>query len=132
MATAVTRTQAENWSTWRSLAFLAATFAIVIGSLMPFAAMAAVQPGQPIVICSAEGLQTIQTGGLDGPIKQEVGAKCAACVMPLLAALPAPPAPEPTPVLRLIETVVYAPFVAAPPPPARAPPRPPSRAPPHA
>lgn len=116
----------------RSLAFLAATFAIVIGSLMPFAAMAAVQPGQPIVICSAEGLQTIQSGGLDGPIKQQVGAKCAACVMPLLAALPAPSAPEPAPVLRLVEAVVYAPFVAAPPPPARAPPRPPSRAPPHA
>ncbi|MNJ42061.1 hypothetical protein D3C77_370120 [compost metagenome] len=132
MATAVTRNQAENWSTWRSLAFLAATFAIVIGSLMPFAAMAAVQPGQPIVICSAEGLQTIQSGGLDGPIKQQVGAKCAACVMPLLAALPAPAAPEPAPVLRLVEAVVYAPFVAVPPPPARAPPRPPSRAPPHA
>ncbi|AYG93842.1 DUF2946 domain-containing protein [Brevundimonas naejangsanensis] len=128
----MTRSQSENWSMTRSLAFLAATFAIVIGSLMPFAAMAAAQPGQPIVICSAEGLQTIQTGGLDGPIKQQVGAKCAACVMPLLAALPAPAPPQPAPVLRLAEAVVYAPFVAAPPPPARAPPRPPSRAPPHA
>lgn len=128
----VTRSQSENWSTIRSLAFLAAVFAIVIGSLMPFAAMAAVQPGQPIVLCSAEGLQTIQTGGLDGPIKEHVGAKCAACVMPLLAALPEPAAPEPAPVLHTTQAVVYAPFVASPPPPARAPPRPPSRAPPHA
>ncbi|HAC01154.1 MAG TPA: hypothetical protein DCF67_06600, partial [Brevundimonas sp.] len=76
----MTRSQAENWSTWRSLAFLAATFAIVIGSLMPFAALAASTPGQPIVICSADGPQTIQSGGVDGPIKAEMGAKCAACV----------------------------------------------------
>lgn len=128
----MTRSQAENWSTWRSLAFLAATFAIVIGSLMPFAALAASTPGQPIVICSADGPQTIQSGGVDGPIKAEMGAKCAACVMPLLAALPAPPAPEPAQVVRLTQAVVYAPVTASPPPPARAPPRPPSRAPPHA
>lgn len=129
-APVVTRSQAENWSMTRSLAFLAATFAIVIGSLMPFAAMAAARPGQPIVLCSAEGLQTIQTGGIDGPIKEHVGAKCSACVMPLLAALPAPPAPEPAPVVRIAEAVAYAPFIVSPPPPARAPPRPPSTAPP--
>ena len=96
----MTRSQAENWSTWRSLAFLAATFAIVIGSLMPFAALAASTPGQPIVICSADGPQTIQSGGVDGPAKEHMGAKCAACVMPLLAALPAPAPPEPAPVRR--------------------------------
>ncbi|MNI56738.1 hypothetical protein D3C73_1117590 [compost metagenome] len=61
-----------------------------------------------------------------------MGAKCAACVMPLLAALPAPAAPEPAPVVRITQAVVYTPFIAGPPPPARAPPRPPSRAPPHA
>ncbi|MBD3574586.1 hypothetical protein EJ082_16610, partial [Brevundimonas diminuta] len=114
----MTRSQAENWSTWRSLAFLAATFAIVIGSLMPFAALAASTPGQPIVICSADGPQTIQSGGVDGPAKEHMGAKCAACVMPLLAALPAPAAPEPAPVVRLTQAVVYAPFIASPPPPA--------------
>ncbi|WP_252865846.1 hypothetical protein [Brevundimonas diminuta] len=69
----MTRSQAENWSTWRSLAFLAATFAIVIGSLMPFAALAASTPGQPIVICSADGPQTIQSGGVDGPAKEHMG-----------------------------------------------------------
>lgn len=128
----MTRSQSENWSIARSLAFLAATFAIVIGTLLPFAALAASVPGQPIVICSAEGPQTIQAGGVDGPISKHVGAKCAACVMPLLAALPAPPAPAPAPVVRTVETVVYAPFRVSPPPPPRAPPLPPSTAPPRA
>ena len=128
----MTRSQADNWSISTSLAFLAAVFALMLGTLLPFAALAAVKPGQPLVICSAEGPQTIQSGGMDGPVNKHVGAKCAACVMPLLAALPAPAPPEPAPVVRLAQAVVYAPFIASPPPPARAPPRPPSRAPPHA
>ena len=111
----MTRSQADNWSTSKSLAFLAA-----------------VQPGHPLIICSAEGPQTIQSGGMDGPVNKHVGAKCAACVMPLAAALPCPPAPQPTPVVRTVERVVYAPASVSPPPPARAPPRPPSTAPPKA
>lgn len=126
------RCQAENWSNTRSLAFLAALFAIVIGSLMPFAAMAASKPGQAIVICSTEGLQTIHTGGFDGPIKQEIGAKCAACVMPLVAALPVPPASVPAPVIRLAHSDGFTPLSLLELPPARAPPKPPSTAPPHA
>lgn len=128
----VNRCQADNWSTTRSLAFLAAVFAIVIGSLMPFAAMAASKPGQAIVICSTEGLQTIHTGGFDGPIKQEIGAKCAACVMPLVAALPEPSAPVPAPVIRLTDSDRFTPLKLLELPPARGPPRPPSTAPPHA
>ncbi|WP_395945069.1 hypothetical protein [Brevundimonas sp.] len=126
------RSQADNWSTSKSLAFLAAVFALVLGSLLPFGALAAAQPGQPLVICSAEGPQTIQSGGMDGPVNKHVGAKCAACVMPLAAALPAPSAPEPASVVRTFEAVVYTPASISPPPPARAPPRPPSTAPPHA
>lgn len=126
------RSDADNWSTSKSLAFLAAVFALVLGTLLPFAALAAVQPGQPLVICSAEGPQTIQSGGMDGPVNKHIGAKCAACVVPLAAALPAPPAPEPAPVIRTVETVVYTPARVSPPPPARAPPRPPSTAPPQA
>ena len=126
----MTRPQADNWSTSRSLAFLAAVFALAIGALLPFAALAASQPGHPLVICSAEGPQTIQSGGMDGPINEHVGAKCAACVMPLAAALPCPPAPEPAPVVRTMEAVVYTPVAVSPPPPACAPPRPPSTAPP--
>lgn len=125
----MTRAQADNWSISQSLAFLAAVFALVLGTLLPFAALAAVQPGHPLVICSAEGPQTIQSGGMDGPVNKHVGAKCAACVMPL-AALPCPPAPEPAPVVRTVERVVYVSASVSPPPPARAPPRPPSTAPP--
>ena len=91
----MTRSQADNWSTAKSLAFLAAVFALVIGALLPFAALAAVQPGHPLVICSAEGPQTIQSGGMDGPVNKHIGAKCAACVTPPVAALPCPPAPQP-------------------------------------
>nr|WP_217431692.1 hypothetical protein [Brevundimonas vesicularis] len=111
---------------------MAAVFALVLGTLLPFAALAAVQPGHPLVICSAEGPQTIQSGGMDGPVNKHVGAKCAACVMPLAAALPCPPAPEPAPVVRTVERVVYIAASVSPPPPARAPPRPPSTAPPQA
>ncbi|WP_299175928.1 DUF2946 family protein [uncultured Brevundimonas sp.] len=128
----MTRCQADNWSTTRSLAFLAAVFALVIGALLPFAALAAAKPGQPLVICSAEGPQIVETGGTDGPVNKHVGAKCAACVVPLAGALPTPPAPEPAALIRTTETVVYSPTAASPPPPARAPPRPPSTAPPHA
>ncbi|MDO9607943.1 MAG: DUF2946 family protein [Brevundimonas sp.] len=126
------RSQSDHWSTAQSLAFLAAVFALVLGTLLPFAALASVQPGQPLIICSAEGPQTIQSGGMDGPVNKHLGAKCAACVVPLAAALPTPPAPEPAPVIRTVETVVYSPARVSPPPPARAPPRPPSTAPPHA
>ncbi len=128
----MTRSQADNWSIAKSLAFLAAVFALALGTLLPFAALAAARPGHPLVICSAEGPRTIQVGGVDGPIRKDVGVKCAACVMPLAAALPAPPAPEPVRVIRRLEPVAYAAVPASPPPPARAPPRPPSTAPPHA
>lgn len=128
----MTRPGADHWSTSKSLAFLAAVFAIVLGSLLPFGALAAAQPGQPLVICSAEGPQTLQTGGMDGPVNKHQGAKCAACVVPLAAPLPSPPDPEPAPAVRLVDAAVYSPLRVSPPPPARAPPRPPSTAPPEA
>lgn len=121
----------ENWSLARSLALLAAVFAMTIGSLLPFAAMAAARPGQPVVICSTEGLQTIHTGGLDGPInKDSGGAKCAACILPILAALPEPSPAVPVPTIRIAQVAAHHPASASEPPPARAPPCPPSQAPP--
>ena len=130
----MTRPQAESWSTVRSLAFLAATFAIVFGSLLPFAALAASTPGHPMVICSTEGPQTIAIGvdGEQGSGKGMAGAKCAACVLAFAVALPDPPQ------LTSLRGAVVRPasiFVLqheAAPPPARGPPRPPSTAPPHA
>lgn len=130
----MTRSQAETWSTWRSLAFLAATFAIVFGTLLPFAALAASTPGQPIVICSAEGPKTIAAGvdGEHGGPKGMAGAECAACVLTFTAALPMPPVIErgTAPTTRPASTFILQ--HAAAPPPARGPPRPHSTAPPQA
>ncbi|NBB50819.1 DUF2946 domain-containing protein, partial [Rhizobium sp. CRIBSB] len=86
------RAQADNWSIARSLAFLAATFAIVLGTLLPFAALAAVQPGERIIICSSDGPQTISgDAGADQDGKAMAGGRCASCVMPGVADLPVPP-----------------------------------------
>ena len=130
----VTRPQAESWSIARSLAFLAATFAIVFGSLLPFAAYAASTPGHPMVICSTEGPQTISIGvdGQQAPSKGMAGVKCSACVMAVVADLPTPPELQ---TVRAATSYPASRFVApgqAIPPPARAPPRPPSTAPPQA
>lgn len=133
----MTRSQADDWSIARSLAFLAATFAIVFGSLMPFAALAASTPGNPITICSAEGAQTLSIGvdGAEydkGPKPGMGGAKCAACLLSVAAALPDAPL-----ILRAAGLITRPAsiFIAAASrvsPPARAPPRPPSTAPPQA
>lgn len=127
----MTRTQADNWSLARSLAFLAASFAIVFGSLVPFGAYAA-NPSQPIVLCTAEGPQTIHAGGFDGPVSRDVGARCAACLVSALAVLPQPPVAVSASVPGLSVAQTMAPVMASIPPPARAPPRPPSTAPPRA
>jgi hypothetical protein len=126
----VTRSQAESWSTARSLAFLAATFAIVFGSLLPFAALAASVPGRPMVICSAEGPQTIGVDGEQGSGKGMAGAKCAACVLAFAAALPDPPELQPARAATTRPGSVFVVQHEAAPPPARGPPRPPSTAPP--
>lgn len=129
----MTRHPTETWSIARSLAFLAATFAIVFGSLLPFAAMAATVPGHPIVICSAEGPQTIQVGGdLDGPAGKAHPAKCAACVMALVAAIPTPPTAQAASAPVVAGRADWTAASVSPPPPSRAPPRPPSTAPPRA
>ena len=129
----MTRPQAESWSTVRSLAFLAATFAIMFGSLLPFAALAASMPGHPMVICSTEGPQTIAIG-VDGQDsgKGAVGAKCAACVLAFAAALPEPPRLQSLRGANVRPASVFIVQHEAAPPPARGPPRPPSTAPPHA
>lgn len=130
----MTRCQADNWSNIRSLAFLAAILAVTLATFLPFAAMAASPAGHPVVLCSSEGPQTVQVGArdLDGPGRDLHPAKCAACVMPLLAALPTPPAPQPAVPLRVRPETRPIARDAALRPPARAPPRPPSTAPPHA
>ena len=130
----MTRTGADNWSIARSLAFLAAVFAIVFGSLAPSAALAAARSGVPLIICSAAGPQRVSIDELGNPTDDQSapGAKCAACLLAVAAELPQPP--------LLVKgaartTRPAAGFRAAPNsilPPARAPPRPPSTAPPTA
>ena len=116
----------------RSLAFLAATFAIVFGSLMPFAALAASTPGHPMVICSTEGPQTIGVDGEQGSGKGMAGAKCAACVLAFAAHLPEPPPLAPLCGSTVRPASLFGGQHEAAPPPARGPPRPPSTAPPQA
>ncbi len=130
----MTRSYAETWSIARSFAFLAAMFAIVIGSLLPFAALAASTPGQPIVICSAEGPKTIATGvdGEHGGTRGMAGAECAACVLAFTADLPAPPMVERSEAATTHPANVVVLRHEAAPPPARGPPRPHSTAPPQA
>ena len=126
----------EDWSLSRSLALLAALFAVVFGSLAPFAAQAAARPGQVLVLCSAEGPQTVALDAHGNPIdgKQQAGGgpKCAACLLVAPADLPQPPvvvkaaAPTTRPASVFVAETTHAL------PPARAPPRPPSTAPPQA
>lgn len=117
----------------RALAYLAATFAVVFGALLPSAVAAAVQPDRPILLCSPEGPRLIQVGPNGERSPEDLEAfQCAACVLAAQTALPPPPPPAPAfaPVVRPASFArpVHAPL----PPPARAPPRPPSTAPPHA
>lgn len=125
----MSQSPAENLSLTRALTLLAATLAILLGTLVPFAAMASARPGQPIVLCSSRGLQTIHVGGIDGPMKQDIGAECAACVLPLQTAL-LPSHDDLQPPVRVYGRADFPAFDFDRPAPARQPPRPPSTAPP--
>lgn len=117
----------------RALAYLAATFAVVFGALLPSAVAAAVQPDRPILLCSPEGPRLIQVGPKGERSPEDLEAfQCAACVMAAQTALPPPPPPAPAFVPVVRPASFARPVHAALPPPARAPPRPPSTAPPHA
>ncbi|MFN3537659.1 MAG: DUF2946 family protein [Brevundimonas sp.] len=122
--------RADTWSLWRSLAFLAAVFAIVLGALLPSAALAGSRDGRPIVICSAQGPKTIRVGGDGDQTSGLKDARCAVCIAAHTPALPPPSPPRPLPVIRPATTVAWTTAAQAAPPPARAPPRPHSTAPP--
>lgn len=128
--------RAEDWSLSRSLALLAALFAVVFGSLAPFAAQAAARPGQVLVLCSAEGPQTVALDAhgnpIDGKPQAGGGPKCAACLLVAPADLPQPPMVVKAAALTTRPASVFVAETAHALPPARAPPRPPSTAPPQA
>lgn len=117
----------------RALAYLAATFAVVFGALLPSAVAAAVQPDRPILLCSPEGPRLIQVGPNGERSPEDLEAfQCAACVLAAQTALPSPPPPAPAFVPVVRPASFARPTLADRLPPARAPPRPPSTAPPHA
>lgn len=116
----------------RSLAFLAATFAIVLGSLLPAGAMAAARPGQ-VMLCSDAARMATGSGEDKGdPGGKIAPGHCPACVMPIVGALPNPPVQQAAHAPDAGPAALWTTGPASPPPPARAPPRPPSTAPPQA
>ena len=111
---------------------LAATFAVIWGALLPYAAQAAAVPGQPLVLCSVEGPKTVVVDPETGQVQDQGDApSCPACLLPPPAILP--PAPEAPAAPRLAASALPAPPASALRlPPSQAPPRPPSTAPPRA
>lgn len=92
------RSSVENWSVWRSLAFLAATFAIILGTLLPAAVAASPATGTAIMLCSGD--EMLVRYGPDGEPRPEKPSamdslKCASCVLAALAALPPRPPTRP-------------------------------------
>ena len=101
----MTRSQADDWSITRSLAFLAATLAIMFGTLLPSAVMASAASGSPVMLCSGDQIMVVH--GADGapqPLEQSPidSLKCASCVLADLAGLPPPPPVRPAAPPRIV------------------------------
>lgn len=91
----VSRRSPEHWSLMRSLAFLAATFAIVFAALLPSAVAASAPAGEPVMMCSGDHMLVVRhTHGSPAPLSPGSmgGTECADCVLAALTTLPpAPP-----------------------------------------
>lgn len=79
----------DHWSLRQSLAFLAAAFAIVFGSLAPAAVAASPATGVPLVLCSGDSLRVVydadgQPRPVQAPEMDSLG-----CAMALLSDLAA-------------------------------------------
>jgi hypothetical protein len=90
----VSRSAAQSWSLTRSLLFLAATFAMVFGTLLPAAVAASPATGTAIMLCSGD--EMLVSYGPDGEPRPEKPSamdslKCASCVLAALAGLPPSP-----------------------------------------
>lgn len=85
----------EHWSLTRSLAFLAAIFAIVFATLLPSAVAASAATGEPVVLCSGDRIMVVYAG--DGPSEPSPmdSMDCADCVLSALTALPPQPMIQP-------------------------------------
>ncbi len=103
----VSSSSSEQWSLSRSLAFLAAIVAIMLGSMLPTVVAASAATGSPITLCSGD--QIIVVYDADGAGRPEKptpmdSLTCASCILANLIALPSPPltTADHAPAIRII------------------------------
>lgn len=89
----------------RSLAFLAAMFAITFGSLLPSAVAASAATGDPVMLCSGYQIMVVyDAAGAPQPLSPSPmdSLDCADCVMSALTTLPPPPPVHPVAPPRIV------------------------------
>jgi len=93
---AVSSRSSEPWSLTRSLAFLAATFAMAFTALPPSGVAASPAPEMPVLLCSGERIMVVHK--VDGSSEpSSTGAMdCTDCVLSVVTAPPPPPPVQPT------------------------------------
>ena len=126
----------QQWSLSRSLALLAAIFAIVVGATLPTAVAASAGVGHPVQLCSGDRIFVVEDAA-GGPVRDDPGPadslSCAACLAAAFIALtPPPPADSPAAVPCPRPDLHPQPEPSAPVHAVRTAPRPPSTAPPTA
>ena len=92
----VSSSSSEHWSLNRSLAFLAAIFAIMFATLLPSAVAASAATGSPVMLCSGDIISVVYNAdGTPHPEKPSPmdSLKCASCVLAGFTTLPPPPPP---------------------------------------
>lgn len=117
----------------RSLALLAAIFAVMLGATLPSAVAASPVTGQPIELCSGERIFLVDDDS-GQPVRHDPtpadSLKCAACLAVAFAALPPPPFIEPPAAPRPAVEARQRPIFTTSLPAARVAPKPPATAPP--
>lgn len=92
----------EHWSLTRSLAFLAATFAIVFAALLPSAVAASAATGETVMLCSGDRIMVVyDADGSPQPSSMD-SMDCADCVLSALTTLPPPPTIQPLAAPRVV------------------------------
>ncbi|WP_292027233.1 hypothetical protein [Brevundimonas sp. UBA2416] len=92
----------EQWSLTRSLAFLAAIFAVVFATLLPSAVAASAAAGEPVVLCSGDRIMVVfDPDGSSEPSSMDT-LDCADCVLSALTTLPPPPVIRPVAPPRIV------------------------------
>ncbi|NJC41916.1 hypothetical protein GGQ87_002211 [Brevundimonas alba] len=124
----------QPWSVSRSLALLAAIFAIVMGATLPSAVAASPATGHAIQLCSGDRIMVVEDAS-GRPLRQDPApsdsVKCAACLAAAFVAVtPPPPVQGPASVPSPARKAQTAPAPSRPTIPVKLAPRPPSTAPP--